>query len=77
MSFENAGILDPLNDTDLFCLHYVFKSILNKRLREFVDAHNHHPISTENNLAPIFLFQNYRNLDEADFSIIVNDFNGE
>ena len=46
---EHQGLLDPSNDTDLFCLHYVYVPRINQLLQEFVNAHNHHSISTENN----------------------------
>lgn len=35
-------VLDPLNETDLFCLHHVCLPRLNKNLSEFVCAHNNH-----------------------------------
>ena len=53
---ERAGILDPLNETDLFCLHYVYLPRLNKNLAEFVSAHNNHKISTESNNTPAQIF---------------------
>ena len=39
---ENEGLLDPSNDTDIFCLHYVYVPKINVLLQEFVNAHNHH-----------------------------------
>ena len=53
---ERQGILDPLNDTDMFCLHYVYLPRINKRLSEFIDAHNNHTLSTEGNNSPAQLF---------------------
>ncbi|KAJ7382968.1 hypothetical protein OS493_031745 [Desmophyllum pertusum] len=53
---EREGILDPLNDTDLFCLHYVYLPRLNRNLAEFVSAHNNHKVSTEENNTPAQLF---------------------
>ena len=44
---EREGVLDPLNETDLFCLHDVYLPRLNKNLAEFVSAHNNHNISSE------------------------------
>ena len=32
---ERDGVLEPLNDTDFFCLHYVYLTRLNKTLAEF------------------------------------------
>ena len=53
---ESQGLLDPLNDTDLFCLHYVYLPRINKRLSEFINAHNNHAVSTEGNNSPAQLF---------------------
>ena len=59
---EQQGLLDPSNDTDLFCLHYVYVPRINQLLEEFVNAHNHHSISTENNLTPLQLYNNNEHL---------------
>lgn len=32
-SMEESGVLDPLNDADLFCLHYVFVPRINDCLQ--------------------------------------------
>ena len=53
---EREGILDPLNETDMFCLQYVYLPRINKRLTEFADAHNNHAVSTERNNSPAQLF---------------------
>ena len=53
---ERQGLLDPLDDTDLFCLHYVYLPRINRRLTEFIDAHNNHTVSTEGNNSPPQLF---------------------
>ena len=45
-------LLDPLNETDMFCLHYVFVPIINRCLQEFVESWNHHRLSTEGNRTP-------------------------
>ena len=49
---QREGVLDPLNDTDLFCLHYVYLPRLNKNL----SAHNNHKVSTESNNTPAQIF---------------------
>ena len=46
---ERQGILNPLNDTDMFCLHYVYLPRINEIVSEFIDAHNNHTLSTEGN----------------------------
>jgi hypothetical protein len=46
---EREGILDRDNDTDLFCLHYVFLPRIIRALQEFRQAHNNHALRTERN----------------------------
>ena len=46
---EETGLLNPANETDLYVLHCVFLPIINKRLRDFMNASNNHPLSTEQN----------------------------
>ena len=53
---ENQNILDPLNDTDIFCLHYIFLPRINASLHSFQLAWNNHPLSTENNRLPIQIY---------------------
>ena len=53
---EGEGILDPLNDTDIFRLHYVYLPRLNRNLAEFVSAHNNHNLSTEESNTPAQFF---------------------
>lgn len=53
---ERHGLLDPLNDTDLFCLHYAYMPKINKSLTEFIAAHNNHALSTEGNNTPAQMF---------------------
>ena len=53
---EREGILDPLNSTDLFCLHYTYFPRIQMTLAEFVAAHNNHHISTEERKTPAQLF---------------------
>ena len=61
---ERESVLDPSNDTDLFCLHHVFLPILNKSLREFIAAHNNHKISTEENKTPVQIFLGSQHLTQ-------------
>ena len=55
-TLESEGLLDPLNETDLFCLHFIFLPRLNKCLVEFRESWNQHKLSTEGNLSPCQLF---------------------
>ena len=54
---EHDNILDPMNDRELFCLHYVFLPRINKSLEEFVAQMNNRPLSTERNLSPIQMWE--------------------
>ena len=53
---EAEGILDPLNEVDLYCLHFVFIPRINSSLESFREGWNNHSISTENNRTPSQLF---------------------
>ena len=56
-NMERQGILDPLDDTHLFCLHFVFPPRINSSLQEFVAQMNNHPVSTEGNMSPLQLWE--------------------
>ena len=44
---EFEGHLNASNETDLFCLQYVYlPRMINRVLHQFIAAHNHHAIST-------------------------------
>ena len=53
---EREGILDPLNDVDLYCLHHIFLPRINRCLGEFCESWNNHGLSTASNLTPNQLF---------------------
>ena len=53
---ETAGILDCLNEVDMFCLHTAFLPRINHALDSFVESWNNHPLSTAENLTPNQLF---------------------
>lgn len=53
---EDLGILDPVNEADLFSLHYVFIPRINVQLSQFLNAWNHHPLRTEHGLSPLQLW---------------------
>lgn len=50
--FERCGILDPLNEVDIYCLHYIFLPRVNRPLEEFHESWNDHSLSTAGNLTP-------------------------
>ena len=53
---EEDGRLDPCNETDLFCLHFVFLPRINRALEEFRMGWNFHSLRTESNLSPYQLW---------------------
>ena len=55
-TLESKQMLNPLNEVDIFCLHYIFIPRVNKCLHDFQGAWNNHALSTEENITPIQLF---------------------
>ena len=53
---EQQGLLNCENESDLFCLHYIFLPRINASLKAFQSAWNHHPLSTEQNRSPMQLY---------------------
>lgn len=56
---ENIGALNPDNEVDMYCLHYIFIPRINSSLLEFQAAWNQHALSSENNLSPLQLYTAY------------------
>ena len=56
LALEADGVLDPVNEVDIFCLHFVFLPRINKSLMDFQGSWNCHPLSTEGNMSPLQLF---------------------
>ncbi len=46
---EEIAILNVENEIHLFCLHYIYVPRINRALSQFVDAWNHHPMSSLGN----------------------------
>ena len=55
-TLETKGALDPINEVEMFCLHYVVIPHLNKSLADFQGSWNHHSLSSEGNLSPLQLY---------------------
>jgi len=53
---EDAAFLDPLDESDLFCLHYVFIPRIKYQLQQFLRAWNRHPLRTEGNRTPLSIW---------------------
>ena len=54
-SMEKSGILDIDNDVHLFALHYIYLPRIGNDLKIWKEAHNNHPLRTENNKTPLQL----------------------
>lgn len=76
-SLESEGLLDPLNEVDLYCLHYIFLPRLNKSLSEFYESWNQHNLSSEGNLSPCQLFFEGSNYVAQTYNVDVQDTNVE
>ena len=44
---EHHGLLNPVNETHLFALHYVYPKRINKALHVFQEGWNNHGVHTE------------------------------
>ncbi|XP_028393179.1 uncharacterized protein LOC114517591 [Dendronephthya gigantea] len=53
---EEMGILDPMNEVNLFALHHVYLPRIRRSLMEFIQQWNNHSVSTERNLTPLQLY---------------------
>lgn len=53
---ETDGMLDPNNERHLFCLHAVFRPIINEMLEKFTNAWINHKMRTASNKSPLQLF---------------------
>ena len=49
---ERENLLDPLNEVDMFVLHFIFIPRLSKSLQDFQESWNLHGVSTEGNMSP-------------------------
>ena len=56
MHLEHEGQLDPDNEIDLYCLHFVFLPRINRSLTQFTEMWNRHKLRTAHNKSPIQLF---------------------
>ena len=53
---EASGQLDPLNEVDIFCLHWVYLPRLNDSLQQFIESWNNHSLCSEHSRTPNQLF---------------------
>ena len=55
-SLEDEGILDILNEVDMFSLHFVFLNRINNALKSFTESWNNHSLSSMQSWTPNQLF---------------------
>lgn len=55
-SMEESGLLDPIDEIDLFALHFVFLPRINQQLKSFKEAYSRHKLRTEHNRTPLQLW---------------------
>ena len=53
---ERLGVLDPSNESHLWCLHLVFIPLVNKHLTLWKNGWIQHPLQTEKNKTPMQLW---------------------
>ena len=53
---EDEGLLDCLNEVDMFCLQYAFLDRINSALTSFIESWNNHSLSSETSRTPNQLF---------------------
>lgn len=53
---EDCGVLDPLNNVDLFALHMVFIPRINRHIDIWMEGWNHHGMRTSGSLSPLQQF---------------------
>lgn len=53
---EHQGILNPDDESHIWCLHYVYLPVINRHLKTWRDTWINHPIRTERNRTPLQLW---------------------
>ena len=53
---EESQVLNPTNDIDLFCLHYVYTPRINRALDLFCKGYRRHTLSTAGHRSPLQLW---------------------
>ena len=76
---ENYGLLDSLDELNLYALHFVFLPRINASLKEFREQWNHHGLCTVSHQSPKALWHtgmiNECHEFEGDTSLYGTDFN--
>jgi hypothetical protein len=53
---EELGLLDPLDDTNLYALHFMYLPRINQCLFDFTNSWNNHPLRTCHGSTPLQLY---------------------
>ena len=53
---ERSGMLNPVKDIHLWCLHYTFLPVINRHLTNWKNAWIHHPLRSERYSTPMQLW---------------------
>lgn len=53
---EQCGELNPMNDLEMYCLHFIFVPRINEHLKKWQDGWNRHHIRTAGNRTPLQLY---------------------
>lgn len=79
---ESYGLLNPLNEQQLWALHYTYVPRISKSLKTFTESWNNYPIRTAHHRSPfqlytsgMLLLQN-SNLIASDFDSVIDDYYG-
>ena len=61
-AFEDASMLDPDNEKDIYSLHYVYTCRIQHQLDIFHESYSHHKLRSENNMTPYQLWNGKNNM---------------
>lgn len=53
---EQCGELNPMNDLEMYCLHFIFVPRINEHLKKWQEGWNRHHIRTAGNRTPLQLY---------------------
>ena len=64
---EEKGLLNPGDEIDLYCLHYVAFDLLQRSINQFLFSWNHHSLETERQKTPVqFFIKGFHNLAQEE-----------
>ena len=74
---EENGLLSSDDNSDLFCLHYVYEKRINNAIRLFQHGWNNHKLRTEQHRTPMQLFiEGMLTLQGSEYTAIMDVFQG-